>query len=278
MPDHLRLALANWTRHHLGTEPDGPDLGGGLIAVGRNDPSDRVDRLADVFLHARVAPPAHGGGSLVDDVAGMISDGRPYWKDYPEDEDFLEIVDMHLQRCGGGAAELAALLEDGGSVFTVSGNPPQLHDRVSDEQQSQFDAAVAPLDEASDLLSRAWAKIYGRHRDPTVAWGDAIKAVEVLLAPIVAPKDSTPQLGKMIGFIAQAPRKWTTTLQQEKVAVLDVFVDMLRALYRNPGRHNADIATQAEAEAAVGLSVLIVAWIRTGAFRRADSSPRAVSP
>lgn len=267
VPDHLRPALARWAQWQLGTIPDeqtGDELRGFV-----NGKTDRQNRLIDVLASAHVAVPRTSSSWLVDDIALMIEDPG----DGPSHraDDILDLVDMHLQVCGGGALELTHLLRVAGSAWTVGGLPLRLLCRVADEQQSQFEAATSCADPASGLLSQAWSKTYGRHPDPTHAWSEAVKAVEVLLAPIVAPKDKRPQLGKMIGTITQAPEKWATALQREKVATLDVFTDMLRVIYPNPGRHDDDVATQAEAEAAVGMAVLVVSWLRTGSFRRVSS-------
>lgn len=270
VPDHLRAALADWAREHLGSEPEDD------FTYRQNDYSSRERRLAKVVAWSHVAIYREKNTTLIDAAAEMIDDPERAWDDYTRDDPFLDVVDMHLQMCGGGSDELAGLLEGAGSAWTAGGRPLRLLRRVSDEQREQFKAAVARSDPAADLLSQAWIKTYGRHPDPTAAWGDAVKAVEVVLKPFVLPLDQVATLGKMIQALVDAPQKWAVTLlRPKKIAALDALVAMLRLIYPNPGRHDERQATQAEAEHAVGIAVTLVYLLRDGVLRLVNDASGA---
>lgn len=269
VPDHLRPALARWAQWQLGTIPD--ETGDELRAI-LNDKIDRQNRMIDVLASAQVAVPRTAGSSwLFNDVALLIEDpgvGHSYRAD-----DILQLVDMHLQLHGGGADQLGEILETGGSAWTVATEPvPRLERRVPDEEHQVYAAAITPADEASAQLQEAWGKVYGLTPDPSDAWDHAIKAVEVLLHPIVSPDDGDPTLGKMLRNLKAKPEKWILTLtsSSKKVGAVEALTVMLGLMWTNPDRHGSGssrVPTQAEAEQVVRLAVFVVGWLRIGALQ-----------
>lgn len=83
--------------------------------------------------------------------------------------------------------ELEGLLLLAGSVWTVSPRRDAPVRRVGEAEEQAYEAAVEPGDAASTEFVTAWTKVCGRSPDPSDAWDHAIKAVETVLAPAVAP-------------------------------------------------------------------------------------------
>lgn len=271
VPDHLRPALARWAKRQLGSVPD--ETGDDLRAF-INDKIDRQNRMIDVIARAQVAVPRTTGESwFFDDVALLIEDlgvDQAHRAD-----DILDLVDMHLQLLGGGAEQLVEILESGGSAWTVATDPvPHLERRVPDEEHQVYAAATTPADDASAQLREAWGKVYGRTPDPSDAWDHAIKAVEILLHPIVSPANDKATLGSMLAALESKPGKWTLTLtsSSKTVGPVEALIGMLRLIWPNPDRHGSGagtsrVPTQAEAEQVVRLAVFVVGWLRTGALQ-----------
>lgn len=265
VPDHLRSGLARWASECLGSEPV-DDLYDDLDV---NDCSQRERRIAKILAKCRVS--SSPGAQLPSIVDLIVHRGAP---GPGADEHFLDVVDMHLQLCGGGADELADLLEHGGSVWTVAKSPLRLERRAPEQQSALYDSAATPADEAAKQLTQAWSKVYGRHPDPSDAWDHAIKAVEVLLKPVVSPNNNQARYGVMLSNLKAKPAKWTFVLPtgSKTPTSVDVVIGMLGLLYPNPDRHpdGARNPTQPEAEAVIGLAVLLVSWLRGGALQLAD--------
>lgn len=189
-------------------------------------------------------------------------------------DDFLDVVDMHLQLFGQGRESLELMLRDGGSAWTVAREPLRLERRVSDEEHQLYAAATTPGDEASTELQEAWGKVYGRDPSPSYAWTHAIKAVEILLHPIVSPVNDKATLGSMLAALEAKPAKWTLTLatSSKTVGPVEALTAMLRLIWPNPDRHGSGSGssrapTQEEAEQVVRLAVFVVGWLRTGALQ-----------
>lgn len=189
------------------------------------------------------------------------------------DEDyFLDLIDSTLQFVGTkyNAPRLAALLDAGGSVWTVSDDFRSLTGVVTDEVQATYDAATAPADEAASELREAWANAFGRNGDPSDAWDHAIKAVEDVLIPAMMPSNSSATLGNVVGELGgQNGAQWNLVLpgnnQDHGVAHL---VSMLRLIWPNHDRHGGPNPKRTpslqEARAVVTLAATIVQWHREG--------------
>lgn len=273
VPAHLRTPLGRWARHELGSVPE--SLGGD--ANEQNSEEQREERLAQVAVRAGVAlRDPSPMGSLIADAAGMV-EPNGYANLFSErdlGDDFLALVDMHLQMCGGGEETLSDLLEAGGSAWTVGGSPPRLLRRVVDQQREQLLVAASANDAAADEISEAWVNAYGRDPDPSDAWDHAIKAVEILLHPIVSPTNARATLGTMLRDLEAKPEKWSLALATSSTTVgaVEALTGMLRLIWPNPDRHGSGsgsyrVPTQEEAEQVVGLGVFVVGWLRTGVLR-----------
>jgi hypothetical protein len=92
-------------------------------------------------------------------------------------------------------AVLNGLLASGGSAYRY--RKGRLERRVDDTAVAAFERVAATAnDEASMHLRRAWTAIYGRDPEPSLAYGEAVRAVEAVACPMFLPKDPRPTLGK----------------------------------------------------------------------------------
>ncbi|GLP75686.1 hypothetical protein TUM20983_27960 [Mycobacterium antarcticum] len=250
MPAHLLPHVLNWLSKTTGLET-GMENDGHLRAIAM-----RLRVPVDINARARGV-----GNALLNKAAS--------------DEEFcLDLVDVALLFWGqrtSCASELENILTFAGSVWTVASDRDRLQLAVDESAQATYEAAVAPQDEASTQLAEAWAKAFGRTIDPSDAWDHAIKAVEVVLIPVVCPNNSKATLGSVIGILAasQTGPSWkmvlpTGTLNYE----VDSLVSMLRMIWPNPDRHGAaapaHTPTKGEAQAVVSLAATLVQWARQG--------------
>jgi hypothetical protein len=185
-------------------------------------------------------------------------------------ETFLDVIDATLATTRGGDERLRALLEAGGSVWTVAADGKSLRRRVDVAVQQAADRAMSPRDPASDELAQAWAAAYGRNPDASDAWDHAIKATEAVLIPVIVPAQAKATMGHVLGQLRRPENRWELTLPGAGgVAPL---VGMLSLLWPNPDRHASGerrAPTLEEAQAVVQLAVTIVQWTRDGVLRRA---------
>jgi hypothetical protein len=65
---------------------------------------------------------------------------------------------------------------------------------------------------AGELLVSAWEQAYALGPNPNAAYGDAVRAVEEVLCPIVLPNDKLRTLGKAVQHLRDAPSKWSFVL------------------------------------------------------------------
>ena len=200
-----------------------------------------------------------------------------------DDDLFLDVVDMLLHSIGGRpghspeVAKLKRLLGLSGSLWTVSTSGKELVVRVSEAEEQAYAAAVAPGDAASEELATAWSKLYGRAPDPSDAWDHAIKEVETVLSPIIAPEQAKPTLGSLLKRLGDRADTFDLRLPTSSTesSNVEALVQMLRLVWPNPDRHGSGTKrtpTPEEAVDVVHLAVTIVGWVRRGALTvRVDS-------
>ena len=122
-------------------------------------------------------------------------------------------------------------------------------------------------DEASEELSEAWVKAYGRSPDASDAWDHAIKAVEAVLRPAVEPNNGKATLGSMIAVLNKKPSDWRCVFPgKDDDNSVENFVGTLRLIWPNPDRHGSGgrKPTLTEARAVVTLVGTVVQRRREG--------------
>jgi len=249
VPAHLNEPLVNWLETAFKSGP------------GRN--GDAVTMLA-VATACRI--PLFSGarhGQIFGEIAGW-SHGEP--------DRLLDVIHAAIQVVPDApVGPLDRMLVYGGSVWTAT--PTGLQRRVDPTAQAAFHAACRPADAASEELVEAWSNAYGRHPNASDAWDHAIKAVELVLIPIVVPNQRQSQIGHVIGQLDKQGQLWEFVLPgPNDDHNIGQFVGMLRLLWPNPDRHGDPqqrrMPTLEEARAVVQLAVTIVQWARDGLITR----------
>ena len=109
-----------------------------------------------------------------------------------------------------------ALLETGGSAWTVDRALPGLAQRVSAAERDELDRATGVDDAAAEYLREAWAAAWGVSPDGEVAYDKAIKALEAMFGPVVAPKNAGATLGQIAGHLHDKPEKWSARMDDAR--------------------------------------------------------------
>lgn len=186
-----------------------------------------------------------------------------------------EIVGDHRVRF----EQLERLLLEGGSAWTSgpSGSSQSLHRRVESGTEAMAAAAMGPTDNASDYLSAAWSKAFGRDPDPSASYAESVRAVEAAARPVIAPLDDRATLGKMIATLRDASAKFLVVLKPDNGDAVPHVLSMMQLLWTSQlSRHGSDdsdhplSATQSEAEAAATIAAALVQLFRSEAISRAD--------
>jgi hypothetical protein len=265
VPAHLKYPLISWLRFRLGT-------GHPFTA--------KESLIRTLMIRFRWPTPLNvpwheHGEELILSAAG----GEDRFNVEPWDEDsvtnhefFLDLIDATLDILGESQNDwrsLERMLTDGDSVWRVSEDRRSFASRVSDEAQAIYDAATSISDDAAKELREAWRNAFGRNGDPSDAWDHAVKAMEALLIPLVVPKEKKPNLGHVVGQLANQGHLWRMILPG-KNGDNDVgpLVGMLNGIWPNVDRHSgvptSRPPTDQEARAAVTLAAAILQWHRDG--------------
>ncbi|MBF6298492.1 hypothetical protein IU459_13185 [Nocardia amamiensis] len=171
----------------------------------------------------------------------------------------------------GLPSELRRILEDGGSVWTVSPEADRLVLVVDERVEEIYQQAVAVEDEATIELREAWANAYGRNGNASDAWDHAIKAVEDVLIPVVVPNKAKATLSDVLGQLRSpaSSAQWKMMLPgADQTHDVAGFVGMLQWLWPNHDRHGGGgprrIPSIDEARMIVTCAAMIVQWHRQG--------------
>ncbi len=211
-----------------------------------------------------------------------------------EDHEFcLELINFQLYKLTWpdgetGILRLIKVLNDAGSAWKVSTlNDSEVRSELRwalfrrVEQTVEAAAKKAMIHGKSGIhLRTAWNGVYGRSPNPSEAYGEAIKAVEVAAGRVIVPNDLSATLGKRLGEWKSNERNFTIPLvgagdsapgQKADVSGITIARLMTQLLWTSQhDRHgtfdpSAPISvTQQEAEAAVMLAALLVHWFETG--------------
>lgn len=159
----------------------------------------------------------------------------------------LDVIDWLLHHGKGPAETLERLLATAGHVLRVSPDGDSLAQRLDPSAWTLYQHATRPQDAASEYMHEAWTLTFGQHPKPGQGWGgEAVKAVECLLKPLVSPRDSKATLGKMTAALRDGHDKWTCALPSRDFKVnghqvvktgLESLTDSLALLGYQPGRH-----------------------------------------
>jgi len=195
----------------------------------------------------------------------------------------LDVIDWLLGHSYGQADALEYILKSAGHVLRVSPDGNRLVERIDPALWDEYEQVTQLDDKASQYMQEAWALAFGREPNLNDAWDRAVKAIEVLLKPIVSPADDNATLGKMIGALRQAPGKWECKLPDRVYKAngetnvkpgIEVFIDALATIGYQPDRHGSDQpqdVDEATARSVLFLATTVVGWLRDGILRTIDS-------
>lgn len=172
-------------------------------------------------------------------------------------------------------ADLDTILREGGSAYRVNDAGKGLERRL-DGTVTQ--AARQTTDRAADSshhLNTAWQAAYGIHPDPTVAYAEAVKAVEATLIPLVLPNDPKATLGKALGHMRNTVDSWELAISNEHnmPARITPLIDFAELIWKGHRDRHAGTATASPvdptaAEMTVHAAATIVQWLSCRGLRQ----------
>lgn len=177
-----------------------------------------------------------------------------------------------------GAQRLGEILAEGGSAWAVHVEAPAwcLARRVDLATAQLVERVTSPGTDASRKIRTAWQACYRHDPDPDTAYRNAVLAVEAVAIPLTLPNATKATLGTVLANLRDTLPQWSVGgLVSEQIASGETLHSMLRTLWHNQERHaRADgtivDVTQAEAEAAVSLAVVLIHWFTSGLVVKAD--------
>ena len=182
-----------------------------------------------------------------------------------DDDLMLDVLDavLHLGNLHTSTvAELRTILRQAFSIWTVADTGIALERRVSDQLHDAYRDVTSGQDETSKNLQEAWTQLYGLTPDPSDAWDHAIKALETVLVPLVAPNNKRATLGTVIAELQKEPDG-----VQFGLGTTADLARTLRFAWPNPDRHGGNenrTPLAREAAAVVHLAIAVVEWRRQG--------------
>ncbi len=242
------------------------------------------------WLIAVISPGGLASNSLLDSVEIGLQIERPLQRGQFRLQDLLDrvdanpdfaldVLDVLLHTYGGyeGAARLADLLTRGGSVWEVADLPEgggELRRRAFGPIGESLDELASHTPRVHDHMGFAWSKLMGRSPDPSSAYREAIRAVEVAAKPVVAPNDARFTLGKAIRLLTDTPDKWSFVLEGADAASVAA---MAQIVWKGQlDRHGTDdesvplLVTQEQADAAFHICLALCRIFAGGLIQRIE--------
>ena len=175
------------------------------------------------------------------------------------------------------AKDLEMILATGGSSWAVGirGGRKGLVARMPSSVVDVVTSVMSASDRAGAKLSQAWDKAYGPDAQPTDAYVAAVRAVEILMCPLVSPNNDRATLGTAIRDLRNQGGSWTFAMKHGDGTDTSLeVIGILQLLWKGQNdRHGsgdyADVSIE-EAQAAVLLASTVVGWLAKGMLRRKD--------
>lgn len=173
--------------------------------------------------------------------------------------------------------ELNTILVKSGSKWHIvaEGDKARMEARVNETTTAAFDKLSQMPSDAADHLKTSWVYCFGRSPSPSEAYTYAVKAVEAASWKLVTPKNMTATLGTIIkDFLTQAEAGRFSTIFNDKKenTSIDAIAKLMARLWEGHSDRHATGTyvepTQAEAEAAVHMAIVLCHFFLTDAVTR----------
>lgn len=173
--------------------------------------------------------------------------------------------------------QLELMLSRAGSAWRVATDGRSRQRRVSRTAVEAFMAAAPPESAAAHHLGAAWQAAYGRSPNASVAYREAVRAVEAVAAPTVEPNNAKATLGTVLRTLRDQSAHWELAILGSDRAPRDIapLLAMLESLWQGHSDRHAPITpipTEA-APMAVHLAITLVQWFESGSVRRRTTGP-----
>jgi hypothetical protein len=260
LPSYLVDPVISWTR-------------GAIFELRRNGQFPRRDVVERIQLALRMRSPLEWRN-------GAQSAARSLLERMKREREFaIDVIDFLVQEVTDSAYanRLDQILTEGGSVWEVARtdkNKRFLARRVSGPVSDVIQSVSQDSERVGNHLEAAWQKLLGRQPDPSAAYREAIRAVEVAAKPVITPSDPTATLGKMIRAIEDKPEKWTVALDKGSSRQI---AEMANLIWKGQlDRHGTDDpkaplhVSQEEADMAVNIAIALARIFTSGGIRTVD--------
>ena len=129
-------------------------------------------------------------------------------------------------------------------------------------------------------LEAAWQAAYGRNPDATVAYAEAVKAIEAAFIPLVLANDPKATLGKALAHLRKTSDQWELGILDAHGAPagVDSLISLLTLVWQGHRDRHAGTSTAVRvsieaAEMAVHAAAMTVHWLSRRGLRERGSSP-----
>lgn len=207
------------------------------------------------------------GDELLEAIDAALTTMRPmlYSDDYTMYEQramWKHLVDQLQER-----------LQEADSVWRISDDRGELETRVDDTVHAAAQAVMHKPYDAAAHLQKAWTAAYAFRPDPSLAYSEAVKAVEAAVIPLTLPNAGTPTLGSVLSHLEGGAASKYTLVIDDKVgapASASAVTALMRVLWdghrdRHPGGGTSKPITLESARAAVQIAVTVVHLFSSGA-------------
>jgi hypothetical protein len=183
-----------------------------------------------------------------------------------------QFVDKDSVDSAWAPEQLQGLLKRAGSAWRVASDGRSLQRRVPEATLEAFEAAAQPGTEAARHLAAAWQATYGRDPSASVAYREAIRAVEAVVIPAVEPKNTKATLGTVLRTLRDQAASWELAILGLDRKPRDIFplLSMLELLWQGQSDRHAPITPVPldAAMMAVHLATTLVQWFDSGSVRQ----------
>lgn len=257
-PDYLREAIFQWMRDAL-------DPSSGFVST---------EFLINFQNASRV-----DSGFQSNSYLNWNNQLLPYLREI-DDRTFTNLLDYLASRTPfepGTEHPLEYILSEGGSAWTImrwNDIYARLTRRVPEGVTEAFHDVLSATDVASRKLQEAWLDAYGPDPRASVAYSNAVVAVETAALTVIPVNKQDATLANLFSILEAEKPKWQLVLRDsDKAPGAKSLAVMLRTLWRGHqsrhGRPDYTDATLEEARAAVVLAATLVQWFTSGVIKPA---------